>query len=63
MAFSMFICAKWMVEMLIMTRVNSVFSGMVLEVNVFNTDIHFISRRSHVIANRLIPGNAIKNYF
>ena len=49
--------------MLIMTRVNSVFSGMVLEVNVFNTDIHFISRRSHVMANRLMPGNAIKNYF
>jgi len=36
----------------VVTLVNSVFFIYGLKVNVFNTDIHFISRRSHITANR-----------
>ena len=49
--------------MLVMTWVNNVFFGHGLEVNVFNTGIHFISRRTHVTANRFIQANSINIIF
>jgi hypothetical protein len=59
----LFISTKWIVEILVMTWMSSVFFRYSLKVKVFNVGIHFLLRRTLIPNEQNVSLNAINIIF